>query len=391
MWRYLVEEPSACGILSEPGTWVGTGMGLMGEVRESTHPFIYTYLLSIIIPKVHLLSICHCRSSTNPLRCGIPSILRTRTGTWVMSFSKSTPALIGATAVLFLLIGIALTRISEDVGYSPQIADLMQLWGLGNKDPDAAGDVATVGDGAYECAPLNYTIEVLSVDPMVLYINNFLRPSEIAQVLDLSQGEFKQSFVYDKETNKPLVSQKRSSTSADISADEPISQCLFERMKTLMGNMQHEEIEPLQVVKYEVGQKFAGHMDWFQEPKYLRIGETDQSRPFNRLATIFAYLDDDCEGGETYFPRVQGVSMSADMTKFARTGSDKGLVVRPRKGNAVFWNNLHPNGTGDVRLLHGGATVSSGVKYGLNLFSRGFLDRPLIGGSYMPKGEKREE
>jgi prolyl 4-hydroxylase len=193
--------------------------------------------------------------------------------------------------------------------------------------------------------------------------------------------------VFDKNTKQPLVSERRSSSSAKISPSEPVSQCLFSRMKTLLGNMQHEDIEPLQVVKYEIGQRFAGHMDWFDVPKTTAASDESQARPFNRLATLFAYLEDDCVGGETYFPRIKGVSSLADRDKFIPTNTEKGLVVRPRKGNAVFWNNLHPNGTGDQRMLHGGATVTSGTKIGLNIFSVGYLDTPLMGGDHRLGGQ----
>lgn len=158
-------------------------------------------------------------------------------------------------------------------------------------------------------------------------------------------------------------------------------------MRSLLGNMQHQDIEPLQVVKYEPGQRFTGHMDWFDEPKNMATSDGNVTRPYNRLATIFAYLEDDCVGGETYFPRIKGVSASADQDKYIKTNSPTGLVVKPRKGNAIFWTNLHSNGTGDKRLLHGGATVTSGTKIGLNVFSMGYLDAPLIGGSHKSKVE----
>ncbi|KAH8883339.1 hypothetical protein GQ53DRAFT_753017 [Thozetella sp. PMI_491] len=293
-----------------------------------------------------------------------------------MALLRYTSLLVGASATLFVLIGIILPNILNDARYSPY------LWSvdiLSSFRGDRAS--ASAVDGAYNCAQ-NYTFEVLSVDPLVLYINNFLQESEINQLLEASKENFKQSFVFDKETNMARVSDRRTSMSAEVSPEEPVSQCIFERTKSLLGNMQHEDIEPLQVVKYEVGQRFAGHMDWFDVPKSRTVPGTNHTRQFNRLATIFAYLEDDCVGGETYFPRIKGVSVAADKGKFARTNSDMGLVVRARKGNALFWNNLHPNGTGDNRLLHGGATVTSGVKVGLNIFSTGYLDVPLIGGSH---------
>lgn len=105
----------------------------------------------------------------------------------------------------------------------------------------------------------------------------------------------------------------------------------------------------------------------------------DSERPYNRLVSIFVYLGDDCEGGETYFPNVAGVSAEADGEKFKRTDTGMGLLVKPKKGSAVLWMNLHRNGTGDKRLLHAGLPVKSGVKLGMNMFSVYFPDTPIVG------------
>lgn len=37
----------------------------------------------------------------------------------------------------------------------------------------------------YTCVPHDYSIELLSIDPLVIYINNFLRDEEIEHLLEL--------------------------------------------------------------------------------------------------------------------------------------------------------------------------------------------------------------
>jgi len=174
----------------------------------------------------------------------------------------------------------------------------------------------------------------------------------------------------------------RVSKSAMVPLDDPVSQCVLGRMESLMGNLQHEKTEPLQIVKYDPGGEFRLHFDWF--PKYGNVQKgamqyDDTKRPINRLSSIFVYLGDDCIGGETYFPNVPGVSAEADGEKFSRTDTGMGLLVRPKKGNAVFWMNMRPNGTGDERVLHAGLPVQSGVKLGMNLFTVYYPDTPIVG------------
>lgn len=174
----------------------------------------------------------------------------------------------------------------------------------------------------------------------------------------------------------------RVSKSAMVPSDDPVGTCLVSRMRSLLGNLQHHTIEPLQMVKYDPGGEFRLHYDWFPKDGNAKPGELqldDSERPYNRLVSIFVYLGDDCEGGETYFPNVAGVSAEADGEKFKRTDTGMGLLVKPKKGSAVLWMNLHWNGTGDKRLLHAGLPVKSGVKLGMNMFSVYFPDTPIVG------------
>ncbi|XXG96881.1 hypothetical protein Hte_003172 [Hypoxylon texense] len=176
----------------------------------------------------------------------------------------------------------------------------------------------------------------------------------------------------------------RQSQTAVLPKTDFVCNCLTQRMQSLLGNVQHMEVEALQIVKYETGgDQFKSHMDWFDTPKNdMAYDPEDESfKPSNRLGSIFAYLDDDCTRGETYFPHLSSVSESADGEKFAIPEGDTGLLVKPRRGNAIFWNNLLPNGSGDPRVAHLGLQVDSGTKVGLNMWSRYFLDLPMVGGN----------
>lgn len=153
-------------------------------------------------------------------------------------------------------------------------------------------------------------------------------------------------------------------------------------MRSLLGNVQHTKVEALQVVKYEdVGNRFQTHTDWFDPPMREISNSDGLVRRSNRLGSIFAYLEDNCTRGETYFPELPSVSLSADGDKFAIPDGSIGLLVKPRRGNAVFWNNLLANGTGDTRTAHAGLRVESGTKVGLNIWSSYYFDLPMVGGA----------
>lgn len=180
-------------------------------------------------------------------------------------------------------------------------------------------------------------------------------------------------------TSEVKVEQRRSET-AHVPENDKVSQCITRRTKSLLGNLQHEEVMEIQLLRYDTGGQFRLHHDWFSFVANKRnVSKSAPDRDFQRLGTIFVYLNEECVGGETYFPHIRGVAADADGEKFSRTDTGEGLLVKPRRGNAVFWNNLHLNGTGDPRVLHSGMPLESGVKLGLNIWSTYFLDSPLIG------------
>ena len=71
----------------------------------------------------------------------------------------------------------------------------------------------------------------------------------------------------------------------------------------------------------------------------------------NRIATLLLYLSEVEFGGHTVFPYL-------------------GLSMAPVKGDAVFWYNLHRNGTGFFATRHASCPVLSGSKWVANKWIR---------------------
>ncbi|KAF2460532.1 hypothetical protein BDY21DRAFT_335692 [Lineolata rhizophorae] len=120
------------------------------------------------------------------------------------------------------------------------------------------------------------------------------------------------------------------------------------------------------MVRYQPGQKFDLHHDWYPTLQRLKDG-----RRFNRIASFFVYLEDDCAEGETYFPYIETGNLQRipDERKF-HVHEDGGIAFPPIAGNAVFWVNLLANGTGDMRVMHAGLPVVEGLKTAMNLWPR---------------------
>jgi len=118
---------------------------------------------------------------------------------------------------------------------------------------------------------------------------------------------------------------------------------LEQRIASILGCWVHQ-IEALQLVRYVPGQFFGIHHDLGN----LLEDDSVQLPPKKlgckrRLVTIFCYLNTlrDGEGGCTYFPKCGH------------------LRVKPKRGRAVLWCNITPDGKADPRTIHAGEAVKS--------------------------------
>ena len=121
-----------------------------------------------------------------------------------------------------------------------------------------------------------------------------------------------------------------------------------------------------------MGGHYKHHFDW-----------SGGSRNQDRVSTFMVYVDADCEGGGTEFPRIRGPELRGRWCEFLECGEEDGegemgrrrervgVTFKPIGGNAVFWENLRPDGRGYEETYHAGLPVLSGWKVGLNIWSWG--------------------
>ena len=105
----------------------------------------------------------------------------------------------------------------------------------------------------------------------------------------------------------------------------------------------HSIAESLQVVRYRAGEEYTAHHDFVYPSQQLWYQPT-------RFATLLLYLNDDFEGGHTVFPR----AVTRDL--------HDGVRAQPKKGTAVLFYSLLPDGNVDDRSQHASEPVLSGEK-----------------------------
>ncbi|KAF2187695.1 hypothetical protein K469DRAFT_661716 [Zopfia rhizophila CBS 207.26] len=233
----------------------------------------------------------------------------------------------------------------------------------------------------YNCDDHKYTTEIISLDPLVIYINNFTTKREAEELVMLGEADFEDSFISRDGTKHKVTG--RTSSSAPLEPDLPLVTCILSRARKFMGTMMQpwEPFSMPQLVRYYAGQKYDLHTDYWTSHQIMNDGS---GRRFNRIASFFVFLKDNFTEGETIFPYVDVLDKDRErggdleelfkgkVSRGMEKGEQKGVKFKPITGNGIFWVNLDDKGVGDRRVIHGGLPVKDGVKIGMNIWPRKF-------------------
>jgi len=123
----------------------------------------------------------------------------------------------------------------------------------------------------------------------------------------------------------------RTSTQARLPRDgNPLLASIAWRVRNLT-NVPELHYESVQILRYEQTQFYAAHLDQADPAVYATqpdvLAEWQHGHR-NRMATVFWYLKDVTEGGETSFPRAEGRGQPEDFTDCPNFP----LLVKPEKG-----------------------------------------------------------
>ncbi|KAF1971519.1 hypothetical protein BU23DRAFT_536731 [Bimuria novae-zelandiae CBS 107.79] len=201
-------------------------------------------------------------------------------------------------------------------------------------------------------------VHVLSREPLVVYVEGFLSEDEVREVVDVSEPHFHPSTVWTSghERLDPTV---RLSHKAAVPRTHTV-RCIEERARAFQGWRPYVFVEKLWAQKYGPGGHYAYHYDW-----------GTATRGAGRISSFMVWLGDECEGGGTRFPRLERPVDEAwcRFIECEEEGKKSGVTFKPVKGNAVYWENMKPDGTGYEESWHAGLPVTSGTKIGLNIWS----------------------
>ncbi|KAL5713968.1 procollagen-proline 4-dioxygenase [Ranunculus cassubicifolius] len=198
--------------------------------------------------------------------------------------------------------------------------------------------------------------EILSWEPRAFIYHNFLSKDECEHLIDLAKPHMEKSTVVDSETGRSKDSRVRTSSGTFLQRGRDKTIREIEKRIADFTFIPIEHGEGLQVLHYEVGQKYEPHYDYFLDQFNTKNGG-------QRIATILMYLSDVEEGGETVFPAAKGNYSSVPWYNELSECGKKGLSVKPKQGDALLFWSMRPDATLDPSSLHGGCPVISGNKW----------------------------
>lgn len=198
----------------------------------------------------------------------------------------------------------------------------------------------------------------LSKSPRVAYFPEFLSDDLCERLIAKANTSMQRSAVLPHNKGEQAVQEIRTSSQAWLSIYEGPGKELVERILDLTG-FRAQDAEMLQILRYEIGQKYVAHHDYFDPKLYGKQSTL-------RAATVFLYLADVEEGGETWFPSADGKPVIT-----GNYGSCLGgLKVKPKKRSAALFYDMKPSGVLDPTSIHGGCPVIKGEKWGATLWLR---------------------
>lgn len=197
--------------------------------------------------------------------------------------------------------------------------------------------------------------QVLSWSPRALLFPKFASKEQCETIIKLAKSRLApSSLALRKGETSESTKGTRTSSGTFLAARQDKSgtlQGVEEKMaRATMTPVSHGEA--FNVLRYELGQKYNSHYDFFNPAEY-------GPQKSQRMASFLLYLSDVDEGGETMFPYegYQNMNIGYDYKQCI------GLKVKPRQGDALLFYSVFPNGTFDKTSLHGSCAVIKGEKW----------------------------
>jgi len=196
---------------------------------------------------------------------------------------------------------------------------------------------------------------IVSASPRIAVVRDFLSPELCNWLIARARPVLRPAEVYDRDSGRLIVDPNRNNRASlfPLVLSDFMLLLLRERMALVIG-LPAVFMEHPAVLHYRPGEEYRPHWDYCDLT--LPGPAKDAAENGQRVLTFIVYLNDEYEAGETAFPRL-------------------GRQFRGRRGDALFWWNVDPDGKPDEQTLHAGLAPRQGEKW---LFSQWVRDRPGI-------------
>jgi prolyl 4-hydroxylase len=172
---------------------------------------------------------------------------------------------------------------------------------------------------------------------MVVEIKNILTSDQSKELIEIAEKSLTQMTTLGKQ-----IDGYRTAEGTWLSKDLDITKTIMSIVSEYT-NLPIDNMEDLHIVRYEIGGEYKQHHDFFfSNQDYYESVCTN--RGGQRLKSTLFYLNDDFEGGETHFPKLN-------------------KMIKPEANKMIIWDNVNKDGSLDYDSLHAGLPVKSGVKY----------------------------
>mmetsp|Transcript_61464 Transcript_61464/g.194551 ORF Transcript_61464/g.194551 Transcript_61464/m.194551 type:complete len:376 (-) Transcript_61464:56-1183(-) len=202
-------------------------------------------------------------------------------------------------------------------------------------------------------------VEVLSWKPRAWLAHNFLTDEETDHLIALATPKMKRSTVVDAVTGDSILDNIRTSSGCFLRRQQDDIVWRIEDKVARLTMLPIENQEDIQVLQYEVGQKYDAHWDYFDDPvkhrAYLNGGQ--------RVATVLLYLNTPDDGGETVFPHSKWIDEDTQKQgEYSKCGQ-RGVAAHAKKGDALLFWSMQPDGSEDRHSMHAGCPPTKGIKW----------------------------
>ncbi len=188
-----------------------------------------------------------------------------------------------------------------------------------------------------ECRP-----EVLSEGPRIALLHDLFTATECQHLIATARPFLEPSRVVSEEGRNVKDDKRTSWEMRFYPESKDMLVWIYERRLARISETRPEQGEPLMILRYEPGQEYQTHVDYFDVslPGQRALVEANGQR----MLTMLTYLSTVEAGGGTEFPELD-------------------LVVAPEPGATLAFYNVTAEGQPDPRSLHAGLPVEKGTKW----------------------------